>query len=297
MSQYFVLGVLGLTLPSLISQNYHELGLASPPLSPGFISKSMLLRIAVTPSLADVRVVSPLYTLVTHAFHHRDVRHWASNAYALAVVGTSDTTPGFVSTFATFFGGVLGGVVGQAAWATLLLRPRDQLQPSKLGTFADLADSLASAVRATIASVSDALPFLREQHFVLCGMSAGVYALMGAECVALAVRLTANLRALARLQNRPYRDAAANAEIRRLKDAIVGILSTAIGHAVALGSQVIAVASLWPQPQQPQPFALIQQQQQQSQSPFVFDESVGYAAHLGGFAVGLCMQLVREMFL
>ncbi|KAI9332390.1 hypothetical protein BDR26DRAFT_806418, partial [Obelidium mucronatum] len=68
----FAFCVLGLTLPSLVSQYYDRLGLAAPPLTPQFVSKHLVLRVAATPTLDDVRLVSPVHTLVSHMFHHRD---------------------------------------------------------------------------------------------------------------------------------------------------------------------------------------------------------------------------------
>ncbi|KAI9332389.1 hypothetical protein BDR26DRAFT_869407 [Obelidium mucronatum] len=130
----------------------------------------------------------------------------------------------------------------------------------------------------------------------MMGASAGVYALMGAECVRIAVDLAAELRKLARLQRRQYLDSAALKERARIHNNIVHILAVAIGHVVAIGSQVVAAAGLFGDNnaysirQAPGGTSNASGSMPQVQ---LIDESVGYAAHVGGFLFGVTVRFFR----
>ncbi|KAJ3068078.1 hypothetical protein HDU98_008762 [Podochytrium sp. JEL0797] len=324
----FALAVLGLTLPSLASQNYQHLGLASPPLTPSFIHKCMLLRVGVTANLEDMRIVSPAYTVFTHMFHHKNLQHWFSNMYALVVLTAGQ--PGGIQSFlqqtATFVGGGLGGVFGHLVYATLQKRRQDRengLQPTLKGLGLDglgleavpgqIADGVNWAF-STLTGDKDArvvlgrLSFLSERTVVLCGCSAGVYALMGAECVRISIELYVALRRLAILQRRPYLDPAGVQLKIKIQNQIVGILTVAIGHVVAIGSQVVAVTGLMENNgrgtsivQTGDGYSIVQTPHsgngEATRSVQLIDENVGYAAHLGGFLFGVVAQIIRAAFL
>ncbi|KAI8614708.1 hypothetical protein BC830DRAFT_1126072 [Chytriomyces sp. MP71] len=313
--------IVGLTLPSLISQNSWRLGLDRPPLTPNFVNKSMLLRIGVTDSLQDMRILSPMYTLITHMFHHKDVGHWLSNMYALVVVTASmrSTHKNNLSSILyqsfLFFGGGVSGVFSHATYATL--KRRQQAQPiatSLADTSTSIVDSLNWGLRALTGNQDINLhasinvnSLFKERSLLLCGSSAGVYALMGAEFVSLSVQLYAELKRLARLQRRPYLDSVGIAERKRIQNNIVGILSVAIGHVVAIASQVFAVSGLLqggdgvvvrtPDGSYAHHGGNSTADGVGQQQLWQIDESIGYAAHLGGFLFGAMVESVRQYLL
>ncbi|KAJ3022291.1 UNVERIFIED_CONTAM: hypothetical protein HDU68_009223 [Siphonaria sp. JEL0065] len=308
----FALCVIGLTLPSLASQNYQRLGLAEPPLSPSYTSKCMMLRIGVTDKLEDMRIISPAYTVFTHMFHHRDFNHWFSNMYALVVVtaGSGKQTIGkFFEEAFTFFGGGLTGVLGHIVYTTV--QRRRQPTPIKdqlTSVTSTIEDSVNWALNAVTGSSSTAINLKLPVYFVertciLVGASAGVYALMGAECIRIGFELSVELRKLARLERRQYLDYEALKERTRIKNNIVNILTGAIGHAVAIGSQVVAIAGLFDNSKVIRTgndgYTIVHNPQNSSTLPGgasvpqvqVIDESIGYAAHLGGFLFGVSVQI------
>ncbi|KAJ3113536.1 hypothetical protein HK100_001948 [Physocladia obscura] len=291
----FGLGIIGLTLPSLVSQNYARLGLSKPPITQSVIAKTMLLRISVTDSLQDMRIISPLYTIITHMFYHKDLSHWFSNIYALVVLtsGTESTLQSLLSMAFTFFGGGIGGVLGHIVYATVVTR-RNAAANENLRSIDKAQDSFAAGIKwgvgfitgnpnATAIELPKISSFFRERTCIVCGASAGVYALMGAECVRLSIRLYAELNKLARINRRPYLDNLAIHERKLVHSNIVSILTVAIGHAVAIGSQVVAVSGLIGQAKSNDGYSIISPATQPTNSvPFLnIDETVGYAAHLG----------------
>ncbi|KAI8844496.1 hypothetical protein BJ741DRAFT_588594 [Chytriomyces cf. hyalinus JEL632] len=313
----FALTVVGLTLPSLISQNSWRLGLDSPPLSPSFVNKSMLLRIGVTDSLQDMRIISPAYTLLTHMFHHQDFSHWFSNMYALVMITAAQKTPNslaaFVNSSFVFFGGGISGVFAHIIYATIHKRRQDarnQSQRPILNSISDASNSLVESLNYALRSVtgnnelninlSSLNPF-KERTIILCGASAGVYALMGAEFVHLGIQLYTELKQLVRLNRRPYLDTAATYERKRIQNRIVSILSVAIGHLVTIASQVIAVSGLLANEgavmkSAGDGYAIVpgSNANAQNQGLWQIEESVGYAAHVGGFLFGMAVELIRE---
>ena len=66
----FVVGTTALTLPSLMSTYYLNLGLSSPLFSPAYIRQHGFFTFQSRPSFA---ISGPSTSLVTHMFHHVDI--------------------------------------------------------------------------------------------------------------------------------------------------------------------------------------------------------------------------------
>ncbi|KAJ3207832.1 hypothetical protein HDU83_002219 [Entophlyctis luteolus] len=304
----FALGVLGLTLPSIVSQNYRRLGLAEPPLTSAFMNKSMLLRVGVTDKLEDMRIISPAYTAVSHMFLHKDLSHWASNMLSLFTITASDppTLQQVLRTAFTFFGGGLGGVLGHMIYATITKRRQEEVNPGIHNQIDAAQDTITRGLNWGISVLTgdpaagnlslprvSALSLFRERTYYMCGCSAGVYALVGAEFVRLAIQLYVELKTLARL--RGFGGNSASSERRRIQENIRGILTQIVAHAMNFVWQ-IAAASGW-----------LMGYDGSSSRPgsggsgvvdtpggnilATTDQSVGYAAHVCGFVFGVGVQL------
>ncbi|KAJ3036762.1 hypothetical protein HDV00_002424 [Rhizophlyctis rosea] len=111
-----LLGTAALTLPSLFSVYHRNLNLPTPPLSPQFIHDNLHFTYRAKPQF---QVLTPLWTIFTHMFHHVDIGHWLGNIYAMFQSGlTLDL--GFTRTTILLIGGAISGALAHIFEWTLL---------------------------------------------------------------------------------------------------------------------------------------------------------------------------------
>jgi membrane associated rhomboid family serine protease len=184
-------------------------------------------------------------------FHHKDATHWLSNTYSLLVLGHSlDVGP--INLLALFFGGGLAGIVAHIIHHTLSFAkssPVKDLVPKDLLEAPALNWVVKTATGGARASIT-------ERIHILCGASAGVYSLMGAECVFVLNGLRQAMLRLKRARNQ----AGAYEKREREERNLWAMVTVLVSHGVAISTQVISLAN--------------------------GDVSLGYAAHLGGFLFG-----------
>ncbi|KAJ3176668.1 hypothetical protein HK101_010388 [Irineochytrium annulatum] len=210
-----IFGLAALTLPSFVSRYHIQLGISE--------------------KLTELNLISRPHTLITHMFEHRDVYHLAGNLFTLFSVGLS-LDVGFVGTLALFVGGGLAGVGTQVLEVTLKKRA-DAISYVDGGGVPGPPKAVDDALSWILRTATGgARKTIRERPFGMCGASAGIYALMGAELMSLSVKIYHTLRRLSRLRSgSPRRQA--EAERLRSFSAIV------VGHLINILTQVLALDS------------------------------------------------------
>ncbi|KAJ3327444.1 hypothetical protein HDU76_011796 [Blyttiomyces sp. JEL0837] len=285
---YALTGITVLTLPSLASQHYRQLGLNSPILSPSYVNQNLILTMANTSKINETRIISPTHTLITHMFHHKDFNHWASNTYSLLILGNS-LSLGFLPTLLLFFGGGITGLAAQSLHTTLLLaldkrNSKTPPQPINASTTSSIWELITPSIDAVIDNPvtgwmvktisGGTVHSLRERVVRICGSSAGVYALTGAELVRLIRALRSTLRRIVKSSRSKSRGGYTNTNedddnVEKLQRELWSLLLLAVGHGFSLGGQIAAI-----------------HEEVRGGIAYRALDSVGYAAHLGGFAFG-----------
>ncbi|KAI8842578.1 hypothetical protein BC829DRAFT_401577 [Chytridium lagenaria] len=146
--------------------------------------------------------------MVTHMFHHVDANHWMGNVYTMITVGLS-LDVGF---FGTMFC-VSRWRNGRSCFPSI----RVDVFPQEQGGLDWLMKRVTGEKRATMV----------DRTFGMCGASAGVYALIGAEVAVLSRRIWGTLRRVNRTR----------------KGSVWRLTSVAVGHVVNVGAQFFAMSS------------------------------------------------------
>ncbi|ORX86556.1 hypothetical protein BCR32DRAFT_324943 [Anaeromyces robustus] len=185
-----VLAAISFSIPSLVSTYRERLGLTELKVSKAKFNENVLFKYQVP----ELKVLSPYYTVVTHMFHHKDLEHFLWNMYTL----TSSTLyldVGFEQTAFLFIGGGITGLLTHIfKWKsklTLSPEPADNINSvSVMDTLLpkELPQGLSKIINEdNFKNVRDSYNQVRNQLtnkvFSICGSSAGVYALVGAETV------------------------------------------------------------------------------------------------------------------
>lgn len=149
----------GATLPSFLSAN----DVKSFHIPAATISQSFYLRFTAAP----FRLLSPPYTVITSAFHHSAVSHFAGNAYGLFWNGIV-LDAGFLATTFIFVVGALAGSGAMILERTFVAREVTLPDP--------LRNWLPAALETRL------VDFLKPLGpvYQVCGSSGAVFALMGA---------------------------------------------------------------------------------------------------------------------
>ncbi|KAJ1570085.1 hypothetical protein HK096_002428 [Nowakowskiella sp. JEL0078] len=320
-----ILGTTALTLPSLFSTYYKNIGLSEPPLSRSFVkthgyftykitgtslteavdavvkkastsAKDLATQVAgkaadptgifsdgffkslgsiITPTSTNtgakkavplqrtVTIVSAPHTLVTHMFHHSDFLHWGLNIISMSSTAWN-LDLGFYGTSGLLLG---GGIVGCLSHLferrnVALVVKQIVKKPTDPN---DVVDVVISAVRKYTNSASNFLDieFVPTRTFMLCGLSAGVYSLVGAE-------FYRGLKELAMLvRDVKKRGFVSNFHKSQLENLMWN-----------LGSRVISMVAQ---------FVAISEQVDQ-------DVSIGHSAHIGGFLFGISTMFLVDFF-
>ncbi|ORX58366.1 hypothetical protein BCR36DRAFT_579996 [Piromyces finnis] len=191
-----VFAAISFSIPSLLSTYRERLGLNDLTISKSKFNESVSFKYQVP----ELKVLSPYTTAVTHMFHHKDFEHFLWNMYTL----TSSSLyldVGFEQTAFLFIGGGITGLVTHIfKWKkklTLSPEPTDNINPvSVMDSLLPkaLPDGLSKIVgEENLKNVKDSYNQVRSQLtnriFTICGSSAGVYAIVGAETVQIACDL------------------------------------------------------------------------------------------------------------
>jgi len=191
-----VLSAISFSIPSLVSTYRERLGLNELSVSKSKFNDSVVFKYQVP----ELKVLSPYHTTITHMFHHKDFEHFLWNMYTL----TSSTLyldVGFEQTAFLFIGGGITGLVTHIfKWKkklTLTPEPTDNINPvSVMDTLLpkELPQSLSKIVgeenlKNVTSSYNQVRSQLTNKVFSICGSSAGVYAIVGAETVQIACDL------------------------------------------------------------------------------------------------------------
>ncbi|KAJ3104209.1 hypothetical protein HDU97_009464 [Phlyctochytrium planicorne] len=246
--------ITALTIPSAVSNYQIKMGMDKPWMTPRYLYRNFTLRLTTSDSLQSTQLQSPPFTLITHMFHHLDFNHWIGNIYTTLTVGVS-LNAGFLGTLFIFLGGGLTGVLSQTL---------DRIYISK----SQWLPSLPKLTQKPVEFTESPLGWLMNRispppevkqwiapALAMCGSSAGVYALIGAEFGYLT-------RQMWRVSKKAARARKGSEERERHVDRLWRLTSIAVGHVVNIAAQVVAVSS-------PEGNA-----------------AVGYSAHLGGFVFG-----------
>jgi len=185
-----VFAAISFLITSLVSTYRERLGLNELTVSKSKFNESVSFKYQVP----ELKVLSPYTTVVTHMFHHKDFEHFLWNMYTL----TSSTLyldVGFEQTAFLFIGGGITGLITHIfKWKkrlTLTPEPTDNINPvSVMDSLLpkDLPDGLSKIVgEENLKNVKNSYNQVRSQLtnkiFTVCGSSAGVYAIVGAETV------------------------------------------------------------------------------------------------------------------
>jgi len=185
-----ILSAISFSIPSLVSTYRERLGLNDLAISKSKFNDSMVFKYQVP----ELKVLSPYHTTISHMFHHKDFEHFLWNMYTL----TSSTLyldVGFEQTAFLFIGGGITGLITHIfKWKkklTLSTEPTDNINPvSVMDTLLpkELPQGLSKIVgEENLKNVKDSYNQVRSQLtnkvFSICGSSAGVYAIVGAETV------------------------------------------------------------------------------------------------------------------
>jgi len=185
-----VLAAISFSIPSLVSTYRERLGLTELKISKAKFNENVTFKYQVP----ELKVLSPYYTVVSHMFHHKDLEHFLWNMYTL----TSSTLYldiGFEQTAFLFIGGGITGLLTHIyKWKsklTLSPEPVDNINTvSVMDTLLpkELPQGLSKIINEdNFKNVRDSYNQVRNQLtnrvFSICGSSAGVYAVVGAETV------------------------------------------------------------------------------------------------------------------
>ncbi|KAG4102734.1 hypothetical protein H8356DRAFT_1271798 [Neocallimastix lanati (nom. inval.)] len=185
-----VLAAISFSIPSLVSTYRERLGITDLTVSKSKFNENISFRYQVP----ELKVLSPYHTVVTHMFHHKDFRHFLWNMYTL----TSSTLyldVGFEQTAFLFIGGGITGLLTHIfKWQsklTLTTEAVDNINPtSVMDTLLpkELPQGLSKIIdEDSFKNVKNSYSQVRSQLtnkvFNICGSSAGVYAIVGAETV------------------------------------------------------------------------------------------------------------------
>jgi len=191
-----VLAAISFSIPSLISTYRERLGITDLPVSKSKFNENVSFKYQVP----ELKVLSPYHTTITHMFHHKDLEHFLWNMYTL----TSSTLYldiGFEQTAFLFIGGGITGLLTHIfKWKnklTLTAEPTDNLNPtSVMDTLLpkELPQSLSKIIdEDSLKNIRSSYGHVRTQLtnriFTICGSSAGVYAIVGAETVQIICEL------------------------------------------------------------------------------------------------------------
>jgi len=185
-----VLAAISFSIPSLVSTYRERLGLTELKVSKAKYNENFLFKYQVP----ELKVLSPYYTVVTHMFHHKDLEHFLWNMYTL----TSSTLyldVGFEQTAFLFIGGGITGLLTHIfKWKsklTLSPEPADNINTVSVMESLlpkELPQGLSKIINEdNFKNVRNSYNQVRNQLtnkiFTICGSSAGVYAIVGAETV------------------------------------------------------------------------------------------------------------------
>jgi len=185
-----VFAAISMSIPSLVSTYRERLGLNELSISKSKFNESVAFKYQVP----ELKVLSPYHTVITHMFHHKDLEHFLWNMYTL----TSSTLyldVGFEQIAFLFIGGGITGLITHIfKWKkklTLTPEPTDNINPvSVMDSLLpkQLPQGLTKIVgEENIKNVTNSYNQVRSQLtnkiFTICGSSAGVYAIVGAETV------------------------------------------------------------------------------------------------------------------
>jgi len=185
-----VLAAISFSIPSLVSTYRERLGITDLPISKSKFNEKISFKYQVP----ELKVLSPYHTVITHMFHHKDLEHFLWNMYTL----TSSTLyldVGFEQTAFLFIGGGITGLLTHIfKWKSKLslsTEPTDNMNPtSVMDTLLpkELPQSLSKIIdEDKFKNVRNSYIHVRSQLtnriFSVCGSSAGVYSIVGAETV------------------------------------------------------------------------------------------------------------------
>jgi len=289
-----LLGISVLFLPSLASTYYDKLGLHKPLLSPTWTQKNLLWSYQIYPTWS---LKSPLFTLITHMFHHIDLSHAVSNLYSI-IFSALNLNLGGIKTLILFFGGGLSGVLFEMTHSILLIQRKQQ--PFKtLIDFLSNGHALGTHIQNIIHGSFLEKPLLSLNHelssrttFSLCGSSAGAYALMGAEMVKLYYECQLFIKYYFRMTVKkstpPPHHHSHHSHYQELEIRASQLLYAILSQTISVSSQIYALLI---------PFKSSSSSFSSSRCSNIFNMDmyprfrIGYAAHIGGFTFGVLMMM------
>lgn len=205
-----VLTAISFSIPSMLSVYRERLGIEMT-LSKKEIAEKMVLKYQ-TPQL---KIISPYTTVFTHMFYHKDLRHFIWNMYTLTS-SANYLNLGYEQTAFLFIGGGLTGLLthiyGWRKRLTLTTEPSNNINPVSVMD-SILPKELPKGLTKIIGdedykNASDSYSNVRTQLankvFMICGSSAGVYAMVGAETVQIICDLFKEI--FGRKDNTYYKD-------------------------------------------------------------------------------------------
>ncbi|XJO72504.1 hypothetical protein BDV3_003613 [Batrachochytrium dendrobatidis] len=265
----FVVGTTALTLPSLMSTYYLNLGLSSPLFSPAYIRQHGFFTFQSRPSFA---ISGPSTSLVTHMFHHVDIMHWMNNMFAITISAFS-LDLGLIATSIVFFGGGIAGALSQALERLLF---RDAQGNFSLQPICDTITTLwCTTTDWILRRPSQDQPIvgyfsrLFFPTYAICGASGGAFALTGAEFYLI----YAEIWRILTNRDKFKRDA----RHKRLANLIAMLFQRALG----VGVQMAALLDLFGMGADRSVFSDMVPQ-------------IGHSAHVGGFLSGVAIMSVID---
>ena len=257
------IAILGTTVACLVpfaSQHHHELGLSRPLLSKAILSQMFFVYRA-----PDFELVSHPRSVIGHMFTHAGSQHLVGNLFSLISSGfTVDV--GFWRTLILIYGGGIAGVAAHILEQVLSRRPSYatskhlEMVTKALSDLGIVQTDSASWLWNAISSRNR-----RQTTFVLCGLSSGVFALIGAEVYKTCIEL--------RCAYFELRDSKQGTWwYHKCRKQLLIVFYDLCLRSFALIPQILAVVS--PRPSYP--------------LTEIITDGTAYSAHLGGFLFGFC---------
>ena len=172
-----IVNLVALNLPALLLK--HNSDLAS--LNRHYVFSYCLSKRAL-------HILSPDYTIITHAFNHIDNQHFIGNMYSM-ISSAAFLNLGFLKTNLIFFSGVIAGVLGHIAETFVRNETIINLDVVK--------NYIPTSIFSSVESVNRPI-------YSLIGASAGAYSLMGAEMSSLVIQVIQTLNCYTILHNFSY---------------------------------------------------------------------------------------------